>query len=136
MRINTALDSLSQGVLICDRNARILYFNEAYGEYIGQKLAECKGHAITEFRASAQVPDVIRSEEPIEGIIRQERNQQYFDDGGLAQAENQAYEPDACRAGAAVRAGGNQGRNRALRGRRGRQAGGGKGTGHFTRDPL
>ncbi|MCI8712383.1 MAG: PAS domain-containing protein [Ruminococcus sp.] len=78
MRINTALDSLSQGVLICDRNARILYFNEAYGEYIGQKLAECKGHAITEFRASAQVPDVIRSEEPIEGIIRQEGNQQYF----------------------------------------------------------
>lgn len=78
MRMNTALDSLRQGVLICDRNARILYFNEAYGEYIGQELEGCKGRSIMEFRAHAQVPEVIRSGEPIEGTIRREGNQEYF----------------------------------------------------------
>lgn len=78
MRMNTALDSLSQGVLICDRNGRILYFNEAYGEYIGQKLEDSKGQPITIFRKHAQAPEVIRSGQPIEGVVRREGNQEYF----------------------------------------------------------
>ena len=34
MQLGTIFQSLQQGILLCDANARILYFNEAYGEFI------------------------------------------------------------------------------------------------------
>ena len=68
MQLGTIFQSLQQGILLCDANARILYFNEAYGEFIGQKLDEVKGRPITDFRPHALVAAVIRSGEAKEGV--------------------------------------------------------------------
>ncbi len=78
MQASTIFQSLQQGILICDRGARIVYFNEAYGDFIGQPLAEVKGRRITDFRAHALAPSVIDSGEPVEGVIRREGNQTYY----------------------------------------------------------
>lgn len=46
MHARTILQSLQQGILICNRNARIVYFNDAYGEFIGKQLEEVQGEEI------------------------------------------------------------------------------------------
>lgn len=78
MHARTILQSLQQGILICNRNARIIYFNDAYGEFIGKRLEEVQGEEITKYRKHAMVPQVIQSQIPIEGIVRTEGNQEYF----------------------------------------------------------
>lgn len=78
MQLGTIFQSLQQGILLCDANARILYFNEAYGEFIGQKLDQVRGKPITDFRPHALVAAVIRSGKAKEGVIRREKNQEYF----------------------------------------------------------
>lgn len=78
MHTKSVLQSLRQGILICDSQARILYFNESYGEFIGQKLEEVKGKPITDYRKHALAPEVIESGRLVEGVIRREGNQDYF----------------------------------------------------------
>lgn len=78
MQIHSALESLQQGILICDQKSRILFFNQVYSAFIGVALEEAKGHAITEFRKSAIAPQVIESGIPVEGMIRREGTQEYF----------------------------------------------------------
>ena len=78
MHARTILQSLQQGILICNRNARIVYFNDAYGEFIGKRLEEVQGEEITKYRKHAMVPQVIQTQIPIEGIVRTEGNQEYF----------------------------------------------------------
>lgn len=78
MDTKTVLNSMQQGVLICNAKGRILYFNDAYGDYIGQKLEEVKGKPITDYRNQALIPKVIRTGEAVEGKIRREANQEYF----------------------------------------------------------
>ncbi len=74
----SALHAIRQGILICDRSSRILYFNQAYEDYIGVSLAEAKGRKITEYREGAMAPRVLRTGRPVEGILRQEQGQEYF----------------------------------------------------------
>lgn len=74
----SALHAIRQGILICDHSSRILYFNEAYEEYIGVCLEEAKGHRITEYREGAMAPQVLRTGRPVEGILRQEQGREYF----------------------------------------------------------
>lgn len=69
---------MQQGILICDQYARIQYFNEAYGQFIGKSLEEVRGTPITELRDGAVVPEVIQGRQPIEGVLRKEGNQEYF----------------------------------------------------------
>ena len=78
MQTRSILQSLQQGILICNKNARIVYFNDAYSEFIGQKLEDIQGEEITRYRKHAMVPQVIQSQMPIEGILRTEGNQEYF----------------------------------------------------------
>lgn len=78
MQAANIFQSLQQGILICDRFARILYFNEAYGTFIRHSLEEVKGKPITDYRAHALVPSVIQSGKPVEGEIRREGNQVYY----------------------------------------------------------
>lgn len=74
----SALHAIRQGILICDRSSRILYFNQAYEDYIGISFAKAKGHKITEYREGAMAPEVLRTGEPVEGVLRCERGQEYF----------------------------------------------------------
>lgn len=74
----SALHAIRQGILICDRSSRILYFNEAYEEYIGICLEEARGHKITEYREGALAPQVLRTGVPVEGVLRCEHGREYF----------------------------------------------------------
>lgn len=78
MRVNSLLESLRQGVLICDRQGRVVYMNEAYAAFTGQDPEAAKGRKITELRAGARVPEVLKSGKAVEGVIRREGNQEYF----------------------------------------------------------
>lgn len=74
----SALHAIRQGILICDRSSRILYFNEAYEDYIEVSLDEAKGHKLTEYREGALAPEVLRTGVPVEGVLRQEHGREYF----------------------------------------------------------
>lgn len=78
MKSVSALKAIKQGILICDRQSRIYYFNKAYEDYIGVTLKEAAGKPLLDFRSGARAPEVIESGEPIEGIFRKEHGQEYF----------------------------------------------------------
>lgn len=78
MKTVSAFHAIKQGILICDKLGRIVYFNAAYEEYIGVDLAEAKGRMITEYRKGALVPMVIRNGTPIENVLRKEHGQEYL----------------------------------------------------------
>ena len=72
------LRAVKQGILICDKDSRIYYYNQAYEDYIGVSLSAALGHRITDFRKGAKAPEVIRSGKPVEGLLRKERGQEYY----------------------------------------------------------
>lgn len=74
----SALHAIKQGILICDRSSRIIYFNDAYAEYIGVDLEEAKGHKLVEYRTKARAPEVVKTGIPMEGILRQEGDYTYY----------------------------------------------------------
>ena len=78
MKANTIFQSIQQGILICDRQGRIAYFNEAYGKFIGKHLAEVQGLPIKKLRPHSRAPEVLRSGVPLEGLLRKEQGQEYF----------------------------------------------------------
>lgn len=78
MKTQQILQSIHQGILICDSQSRIIYFNESYGDFIGKTLSEVKGLPIQQLRPGSLIPDVIRSGNPAEYILRREREQSYF----------------------------------------------------------
>ena len=72
MQVHSVLESLQQGILICDQHSRIVFFNQVYSDFIGVLLETAKGHKITEYRKSAIAPEVIWSGIPVEGMVRRE----------------------------------------------------------------
>ena len=68
MKTVSALRAIKQGILICDKNSRIYYFNKAYEDYIGVSLKVAQGRPLVEFRSGARAPEVIETGMPIEGI--------------------------------------------------------------------
>lgn len=70
MQVHSVLESLQQGILICDQHSRIVFFNQVYSDFIGVPLETAKGHKITEYRKSAIAPEVIWSGIPVEGMVR------------------------------------------------------------------
>ena len=72
MQVHSVLESLQQGILICDQHSRIVFFNQVYSDFIGVPLETAKGHKITEYRKSAIAPEVIWSGIPVEGMVRSE----------------------------------------------------------------
>jgi len=73
MQVHSVLESLQQGILICDQHSRIVFFNQVYSDFIGVPLETAKGHKITDYRKSAIAPEVIWSGIPVEGE-REHRN--------------------------------------------------------------
>lgn len=72
MNTKTIFQSICQGILICDRTGRIIYFNEAYGSFIGKTLSQVQGMPIRKLRPHSRVPDVLRSGIALEGLLRHE----------------------------------------------------------------
>ena len=80
MKERDIYESMNQGVLLCDKESRILYFNSSYSRFIGYHLDEVQGKRIREIRPGAVVPDVIAKGEPQESLFRVENEQEYFVD--------------------------------------------------------
>ncbi|MCR4669231.1 MAG: sigma 54-interacting transcriptional regulator [Clostridia bacterium] len=74
------IDSVEQGILICDANGRIEYFNDSYGSFIGKTLDEAKGLPLTDLRPGAAAPKVLETGEAIRSIYRKENGTEYFAD--------------------------------------------------------
>lgn len=72
MNTKNILQALQRGILICNMNAKIMYFNDAYGELIGQKLEGVRGQDIQKYRPHAMVPQVVNTQIPVEGVVRRE----------------------------------------------------------------
>ena len=70
--------SIRQGILICDRQSKIVYFNEAYGNFIGKRLTDVKGLPIRQLRLGSQIPRVLDSGRPLECVLRHENGSSYF----------------------------------------------------------
>ena len=77
MKTSSLFSSLKQGILICDRDSKIIFFNEAYEKYLGIPLSRAKGRIITYFRPNAIAPQVVKDGKAREGIIRHEYEQEY-----------------------------------------------------------
>ena len=58
MQVHSVLESLQQGILICDQHSRIVFFNQVYSDFIGVPLETAKGQKITDYRKSAIAPEV------------------------------------------------------------------------------
>lgn len=78
MKATSAFQAVKQGILICDREGRITYYNAAYEEYIGVSLKNSRGRRLTDYRPGAKVPEVIETGIPEEGVYREEHGQGYF----------------------------------------------------------
>ncbi len=74
MQVHSVLESLQQGILICDQHSRICVLNQVYSDFIGVPLETAKGHKITEYRKSAIAPEVIWSGIPVEGMVQERGN--------------------------------------------------------------
>ena len=74
------IDSVEQGILICDADGRIEYFNDSYGSFIGKTLDEAKGLPLTDLRPGAAAPKVLETGEAIRSIYRKENGTEYFAD--------------------------------------------------------
>lgn len=80
MREKDIYESMNQGILLCDEESRILYFNSSYGRFIGYKLDDVCGQPIRDIRPGAVAPDVIAKGQPQESLLRVENGQEYFAD--------------------------------------------------------
>lgn len=76
----TIFDSVEQGILVCDEECRMEYFNASYGEFIGKKLEEVKGVPLTDIRPGAVAPKVLATGKPVQSLYRIEDSEDYFVD--------------------------------------------------------
>ena len=76
----TAIDNIEQGILICDSQSRIEYFNASYGNFIGKELDDVRGKLLTEVRPGAAAPKVLVSGQAIQSLHRIEDGEDYFAD--------------------------------------------------------
>ncbi|MBO4235844.1 MAG: sigma 54-interacting transcriptional regulator [Firmicutes bacterium] len=76
----TIFDSIDQGILICDKECRMEYFNASYGDFIGKKLEDVKGVLLTDLRPGAVAPKVLATGKPVQSLYRVEGSEDYFVD--------------------------------------------------------
>ena len=66
--------------MLCDEQARILYFNESFSRFTCLKLKKVKGRYLSEVRPDSIVPGVIKAGEEIEGSLLSENGRDYIQD--------------------------------------------------------
>ena len=77
MQVHSVLESLQQGILICDQHSRIVFFNQVYSDFIGVPLETAK---VIKSRITANLPLLRKSfgRHPGRGMVRREGTQEYF----------------------------------------------------------
>ncbi len=78
LNTKSIFQSIQQGLLICDKDGKILYFNKAYADFIGYRLEDVVGQPIELIRSGSVVPNVIKSGNAWENIFRTEDSQDYY----------------------------------------------------------
>ena len=78
MKAKSALQSLRQGIVICDAKGCVVYVNVAYAEFTGIRPEEIRGKRIRDVRVGSLVPKVLRTGEAIEGVYKSDGERSYF----------------------------------------------------------
>ena len=78
MKAKSALQSLRQGIVICDAKDCVVYVNAAYAEFTGIRPEEIRGKRIRDVRVGSLVPKVLRTGEAIEGVYKSDGERSYF----------------------------------------------------------
>lgn len=78
IRTMSIFKSIQQGLLICNKEGKIVYFNDSYGEFIGKSLAETVGTPIKNLRPGSIIFSVLKNGKMRENVFRVEGNQEYF----------------------------------------------------------
>ena len=78
MKAKSALQSLRQGIVICDAKGCVVYVNAAYAEFTGIRPEEIRGKRIRDVRVGSLVPKVLRTGEAIEGVYKSDGERNYF----------------------------------------------------------
>jgi transcriptional regulator with PAS, ATPase and Fis domain len=71
-------DAMSEGILIIDTDARIVFCNEAYCRFLNKDVFDLKGRILRDVRPGARLPEVLRTGHPILHAPRQEAEDIYF----------------------------------------------------------
>ena len=77
MKAKSALQSLRQGIVICDAKGCVVYVNAAYAEFTGIRPEEIRKR-IRDVRVGSLVPKVLRTGEAIEGVYKSDGERSYF----------------------------------------------------------
>ncbi|QAT42143.1 sigma-54 interaction domain-containing protein [Aminipila luticellarii] len=78
IELEMVLNAMDEGVLIVNKDNKIVYFNDAYGNFIGYTLEEVKGARLTDIRPGAKMPQVLKMKKPMEVVFREEKGEEYF----------------------------------------------------------
>ena len=78
MKAKSALQSLRQGIVICDAKGCVVYVNAAYAEFTGIRPEKIRGKKIRDVRVGSLVPKVLRTGEAIEGVYKSDGERSYF----------------------------------------------------------
>ena len=78
MKAKSALQSLRQGIVICDAKGCVVYVNAAYAEFTGIRPEKIRGKRIRDVRVGSLVPKVLRTGETIEGVYKSDGERSYF----------------------------------------------------------
>jgi len=71
-------DIFSEGILVIDRDAKIIYGNKVYCNFINASLPNMLGKKLADIRPGAILPTVLKTGKPILNAHRQEREEPYF----------------------------------------------------------
>lgn len=78
MKAKSALQSLRQGIVICDAKGCVVYVNAAYAEFTGIRPEKIRGKRIRDVRVGSLVPKVLRTGKAIEGVYKSDGERSYF----------------------------------------------------------
>ena len=76
--ITHIFDVFKEGILIINMNAKIIYGNKAYCDFINMDISEITGKKLKDIRPGAMLPNVLKTGEPILNFPRQEAGEPYF----------------------------------------------------------
>ncbi|MDN5347804.1 MAG: hypothetical protein PWP65_1368 [Clostridia bacterium] len=74
------LNSLSDAILVVDKDCRIKFMNESYTKLKGLKLEDCMGLPLRQVRPASLLPEVIKTGKPMKNLLRKTGNNEYVVD--------------------------------------------------------
>ena len=76
--LRAALQSMREGVLMIDAEARIVFVNQSYLDFVKKTADEIMGRPLREVRPGARLPEVLVTGQPILHAPRMEENDDIY----------------------------------------------------------